>query len=243
VRLSSILCGRPKFLLDVVGRPIISYAIGALAAAGVREFVVVVPAGWSHAFASRVAGLFRGVEFTVIENRHVDRGNGYSFALTGEHVEDAALLSMCDHIYTPEIPRALLSSYRPGGAVAYVAGDSRADYVDVAEATRIRAGREGLVEEIGKGIADFNYIDTGVFIVTRKLYSVADELASSSRVVEFSQVIAAAVKRGYPVKLVDVTSMPWTEVDTPEDLRELLLGRRAAVLSRVLPDIQIGAPR
>jgi len=103
-RLQERLKGKPKFLLEIYGRPIIAYPISMLSKVGIKNFIVTIPEGWLKAFNEKIQSTYPNLNFTLIENREINRGNGYSFYLTHDYVEDEVfILSMCDHIYTANL--------------------------------------------------------------------------------------------------------------------------------------------
>jgi choline kinase len=236
-RLGSLLDGRPKFLLDVYGRPIVSYPIMALRSIGVRRFVVVVPDGWREVFEKTIATHFPELEFEVVSNELVERDNGYSFLLTSSHIsDDYFLLSMCDHIYGGEIPAKLLSELGRSRCDVLIAGDPNPPYIDVREATKIRA-EGGTVIRVGKRLRKYNYVDAGVFIASRRLYEAARRLERRTWIIKFSDILNEDVRLGYRLRVVDISPSPWTEVDTPQDLNEVVNGRRREVINRLLGDM------
>jgi CDP-L-myo-inositol myo-inositolphosphotransferase len=104
--------------------------------------------------------------------------------------------------------------------------DHRLDQIwDLAESTKVRLGREAIVA-IGKGITQFDAVDTGVFLCEPAIFSA---LETARREGDYS--VSAGVRNLIPsgeIRGVDIGDRFWLDVDTPEDLahaKRLLLDR------------------
>ncbi len=234
-RLKPCLKDMPKFLLKILGKPLISYPLTTLINMGVEKIVVVVPKGWGKVLNQIVESF--DAEFKVVENQHVERENGYSFLLSEKYVEeDLFFLSMCDHIYPTKLIRKLLKSIKKmSEAIMLVAGDKKPKYIDIHEATKIKCIKDKVIK-IGKRILDYNYIDSGVFLVKKTFYEVARELAKIKRVIKLSDIINYAIEKDKIIRVANITGTAWTEIDTPKDLKELLYGKRRKVLKKVMKE-------
>src|SRR5437763_16295685 len=74
-RLGDAAGGRPKSLVDVAGRPLVSYQVARLARAGVGRVIVACAAGQGGLFESELRGL--GAEIAGAEEpERVGRGGG-----------------------------------------------------------------------------------------------------------------------------------------------------------------------
>ena len=222
------LHAQPKFSLRVNNIPLIHYPILSLRQAGVRRFIFVVAAGYEKLIREVVTPALENVEFEVISNSHPELGNGHSLLLARSHVQGVFYVSMCDHVYPPNLPALLRCFYSPDIDIV-VGGDSKAKYVDLEEATKIQADESGFVIKVGKDLASYTYIDTGVFIMSQRVFSAADKV-KGWKSLKLSDLINLAVRLGLKVKVVDVTGIPWTDVDTPKDVEELTRGSKMPVL-------------
>jgi choline kinase len=83
----------------------------------------------------------------------------------------------------------------------------------------------GRVVDLGKGLADWNAIDTGAFWCTPRVF---DVMTPKARDGEVGDVFAALARAG-ELEAVDVTGARWIDIDTAADLRraEALLAREA----------------
>jgi len=81
-RLGDAAGGRPKSLVDVAGRPLVSYQVARLARAGVERVIISCAAGQGAVFESELRGL--GAEIAVAEEpERLGRGGGIKFAARG----------------------------------------------------------------------------------------------------------------------------------------------------------------
>jgi len=90
-----------------------------------------------------------------------------------------------------------------------VPGDPR---VEEATLAHVRGGR---VVDLGKGLRDWNALDTGLFWCTSRLFEV---MTPDLRDGEAGAVFAALARAGQ-LDAVDVTGGRWIDIDTEDDLR------------------------
>lgn len=95
----------------------------------------------------------------------------------------------------------------------------RKDLIDPQEASKVLVDENDRIIRIGKKIDEYNYFDTGVFVVTKKVYQLRD-VFSWSKEISLYHVLQKAVDLGMIVKVFDFEDAPWTEIDSPEDLNE-----------------------
>ena len=194
----------PKPLLKVAGREILYRNLKILSELGVDEFVVVVSKKGEliEEFLKR-----HGFKYKIVKNNHPERGNGYSFYLAKDYVDDKFVLIMGDHVYEREfIERAI----KGVGLI----GDRIARFVDIDEATKVIC-RNGRVDRIGKNLNRFDYIDTGFFVLTPDIFKYAEELVKSKQEVSLSEIMEKA-----KVPVTDVSGYFWMDIDTPEELKK-----------------------
>ncbi|MHA1709793.1 MAG: phosphocholine cytidylyltransferase family protein [Candidatus Baldrarchaeia archaeon] len=237
-RLSIISNQRPKFLVKVLGWPLIFFPILMLISIGIFNINIVVPKGWK----SEAEQTLRKIKanFQIIENDEPQRDNGYSFLLSKQIVSsDKFLLTMCDHILPPSLVSTFINNSPLDSNVhVLVAGDKSPRYIDVCEATRILTAKDDNVIKIGKNLPTFDYIDIGLFIIDRKTFKVAEDLASKKYVIRLSDVINELLDRNFIVKVIDITGNPWTEIDTVNDYFSAHTGKRREVIDIFLKEVE-----
>jgi choline kinase len=210
-RLYPLTDDTPKPLLEVAGRPLINHVLDSLYAAGVREATVVLGYHGAKIRAALHASRPPGMTIRFVDNPHFDAENARSLWEARSHVTGSFVLAMADHLVDPALVRSLITGGNGRCALAVdraVPGDPRAD-----EATRADV-RGGLVVDLGKSIADWSALDTGVFWCTPAVF---DAFTPQMINGECGAVFASLARTGR-LDAVDVTGMRWMDVDTPADL-------------------------
>lgn len=216
----------PSKPLCVVGdRPLIEHAIANLAAAGMLRVIMVLGYG-ADAIEAHLRA--RSWPLAVETVRVVDhrKPNGVSVlaaeqALAGED----ALLAMCDHIAEPALYRRLAEAGASGGARLGIDRDIGSDLVDLEDVTCVRTEGERIVA-IGKGLADYDCFDTGIFAIGPALLAALGQLTDPS-LTEGMRRLAADGR----ASISDCTGLRWIDVDDEAALAKaealLPIGRAA----------------
>jgi len=194
----------PKPLLKVAGREILYRNLKILSELGVEEFVVVVgkKGKMIEDFLKK-----NGFKYRIVRNDRPERGNGYSFYLAKDHVDGKFVLIMGDHVYEREF---IEKAIKGKGLI----GDRIGRFVDVEEATKVVC-KDGRVARIGKDLKEFDYLDTGFFVLTPDIFEYAEELVNSKEEVSLSEIMGRA-----KVPVTEVSGYFWMDIDTPEELRK-----------------------
>lgn len=236
-----------KPLLRIQGLALLERSIATAMRAGVREFVVVT--GYASEQVEEHALTIsrqRRVSIRVVENRDWERGNATSLLAARDLVQDPFLLLMGDHILDEQILQRLIEhgvterGVRDDALVLAVdRSDPMATDIDLDDVTRV-ALRGDRIECIGKGLDDYDAFDTGAFLCSPAVFDTVESAlkAGDGSLSAAVQRLAAAGRAG----TVDVTGLPWADVDTPLDaarasghLQALLTGKsRDGWVSRVL---------
>lgn len=235
-RLRNIAKG-PKFKLKIENIPLIYYPILTLASIGVNKFTIVVAEKYYSIAHEVLKKLKKQYKVSILTNPYPEKGNGYTFLLAENSIsEDKFFISMCDHIYSKGIPQKILEVMVKENADIVVGADPNPKYVTIDEATKILINSYGRVLRIGKELRKYNYIDVGVFAMKKTVFSKVRQLKSRSYV-SFSDIIMEALNNNCKVVIANVKHSVWTDVDTPEDLVELLKGGRHSVLNKVYREV------
>lgn len=214
-RLQSILRGKPKPLLELCGRPLITHILLGLRETGVSEAILVV--GYRARLLVKYLRRLKLNRLTIrwIFNDEYLRGNGVSLAKVLPFLDgDSFLLAMSDHLFEPNLVYTLLDQ----GETLSLAVDKKPRYLrDVGEATKVLVSEEGAIVDIGKEIPMWNGVDTGFFILDREIVKIAERLSRINRYVSLSEILKYVISEGRSVKAVDVSGCFWIDIDTPED--------------------------
>jgi NDP-sugar pyrophosphorylase family protein len=118
-RLGDAAGGRPKSLVDVAGRPLVSYQVARLARAGVGRVIVACAAGQGGLFESELRGL--GAEIAVAEEpERLGRGGGIKFAAHERREQGDVYALNGDELVDVDF-RPLLTRHGQAGGAATVA--------------------------------------------------------------------------------------------------------------------------
>jgi len=217
-RLGVLTLGVPKALLDVGGRPLIGYPLAAQAAAGIDEIAVVVGYLGDRIWEVLGDGSQFGVRLSYIPNDDYWGGNAVSVHKARQWVQgEPVVLCMADHVIAEGLVKRLVEN---GPAEETLCVDhSPGEYLNIDEATKGALDGDGCIKNIGKDLARWDALDTGVFLLTGRFFHFLDRLVRRHGLgVEMSDAIRFIVGQGQRFRTCDVSGCFWMDVDTKEDL-------------------------
>jgi choline kinase len=219
-RMGDLTRNLPKVLLLIHrGEPMMLSPIRALAASGIRNIAIVVGYLANEVRCNIGDGSRYGVNLHYLENLDYLGGNAISaWKAKSWSAGEPVVLCMGDHIIQTDIIQRLLNTdivtdtlcveYRP--ALGH----------DAEEATKVALFEDGSIRDIGKELAKWDAVDTGVFLLTEKFFNTVEELAQVHGMsIEMSDVIRFMIARGHRFKTCDVSGCSWMDIDIEEDLR------------------------
>ncbi len=218
----------PKPLRAVAQVPLLVRVLSVLEAAGIQEAVVVT--GYQGELVRRaLLGEPRlGLRLSFVENDEYEKKNGVSLLSAREFVDRECLLTMADHLYSPELVRRLLAAELPQGSSALGVDYDIERCFDLDDATKVRVER-GKIAAISKELERYDAIDTGVFRVGPALIEELSALHAQRGDCSLSDGVRALAEKGRFLA-VDVGEVRWIDVDTPAALA------RAEAMLRVFGD-------
>jgi len=230
----------PKPLTPILDRPLVSYTIDLLAGAG----ITIVNAVVGYESAALISGLKplvpRGLQLRLIDNPNWQNQNGLSVLAVADHMERPFLLTMADHLFDETIVD-LLIEHAELGALNLAIDRKIESICDIGDAMKVQM-RGDRVAAIGKDLAQYDAIDTGVFICPLALFDYLERAKKNGdcSLADGVRLMAADGK----VRGIDIGESWWQDVDTPEMLRqaeEHFAGRSKHVGSS--PDLPAGLRR
>ena len=211
-RLQGISESKP--LTPVGGVPLIEHVIRRASAGGATRFLVVT--GHEAAQVERfLAELQFRLAVPIGWERVADwsKPNGHSVIAGAIALKGNYLLSMCDHVYDPAIVTRLLAA-KPRGVTLAVDRNFSAPLLDIDDATKVKVASDSRIASIGKQIADFNAIDTGVFLATPALARAIQAAVNDGAEGNLSEGVQRLADAG-KAWTVDVGDARWIDVDCP----------------------------
>ena len=174
--------GDSKPLIPILGIPLIERVIRAAMEAGADEFYVVIGYQGERVrdFLERLADRL-AIRITPLVNEDWDKENGLSVLKARDVLHEPFLLLMADHLFDPDLVRPLTTLTLGDGEIALgVDGNTRNPLIDMEDVTRVRVEDDGPMEskkihDIGKGLADFNGFDTGIFLCSPAIFKALEQ--------------------------------------------------------------------
>jgi choline kinase len=215
--------GLPKALLPVHGdTTILDIALRNLAAAGLRDVVIVV--GYAADVVRGRAGALErahGVRLTLVGNdRAEDWNNAYSLWLAREHFTRGALLVNGDTVHPITVEKALLATAAPDVVIAVDDVKQLAD-----EEMKVTLAEDGTLARITKNmdpaLAQGEYIGA-TLIRSKAAKPLADALEAtwqSDPSLYYEDGFQEFVNRGGAIGIASIGAVDWVEVDNHDDLR------------------------
>ena len=204
-----------KPLVPVLGRPLVSYTLETLINAGIDKITALIGFEGSRFRAALEKLVPAGIELRFVENREWQKQNGISVLATREHVSAPFLLTMSDHVFDRAIVDLLIE--RADTTELNVAVDRKLNsFFDLEDAMKVQI-RDDRVFGIGKTLADYDAIDTGLFICPKEIFDYL-ERAKKNEDCSLADGVRLMATDG-KVRAIDIGSAWWQDVDTPAMLK------------------------
>jgi choline kinase len=218
-RLAPITDRTNKALLPVGGRPLITRMLGALAESGIREAVIVI--GHCGDQVRAIAGNRLGrMAIRYVENPEYTKGSGLSLYAARAHLAEPAVVMDADVLFPREFLRRLLAVPAPSALLL------DRGFADTGEEVKLYTRGDRVIalgkkvvpeawEAVGEGVGFFK---CGAAAGPEFVRAMEHVIATGDGLNEYEDALNILVQRAH-VGWVDVTGLPWTEIDFAEDLR------------------------
>lgn len=206
--------GLPKPLKPIASVPLIVRVLRTLQAEGIREAVVVVGYRGEQIEQALQREPSLALQLHFVQNSEYERKNGVSLLRAKAFVRRDCLLTMADHLYSPELVRRLRTFSLPAGASVLAVDRDIDRCFDLDDATKV-CTRGGRIVHIGKEIESFDAIDTGVFRIGPPLIDELERVFAEQGDCSLSDGVQALAARG-KMRVCDIGDARWIDVDTPE---------------------------
>jgi len=219
-RLAPLTDSTHKALLPVGGRSLLDRMLEGLAACGVEESVLVV--GHCQDQVRRAAGASRGpMRISYVENPAYQTGSILSLWCARETMlSDSTLIMDADVLFPERFLTRLIAAPAPSALLLDRGFQDTGEEVKLyAVGDRVIALGKKFVPEawdvIGEGVGFFK---CGAAHAPEYIRLLEESIQETGGANEYEDALHRLLAR-VPVGWVDVTGLPWTEVDFAEDLR------------------------
>ena len=228
-RLAPLTDKTHKALLPVGGRPVLARMLTALAESGVRETVIVV--GHCADQVRALGGRLGRMTIRYVDNPQYTKGSVLSLYAARTFLAEPTLVMDADVLFPREFLRRLLAVPAPSALLI------DRGFKDTGEEVKLytRGGRvialgKKIVPEswdaVGEGVGFFK---CGAAAGPEFVQAMEQVIATGDGLNEYEDALNMVLQRTH-VAAVDVTGLPWTEIDFAEDLRRA----ESEILPRVL---------
>ena len=204
-RLGDAAGGRPKSLVDVVGRPLVAYQVARLAHAGVGRVIFACAAGQGPLFEQELAGL--GVEIVAAEEpERLGRGGGIKFAARERQESGDVFALNGDELVDVDFAALLERHRQAGGAATVTVARPKSPFgvVDL--------GEGDVVDGFSEGGRIPYWVNCGIYVFSEetlaRLPEVGDHETTTFQELVRERRLAAYRHDGL-----------WLTVNTPKELR------------------------
>lgn len=206
-----------KSLEPVGGRPILRWVLELAVDAGIEEVVLVV-GFMAEKLVHEVSRWPVGKRVRFAHNPRYMLSNGVSLWVGARECRGDFALLMSDHLFQEKNLVGLLDRGLKGMGAVLAVDRKIGSIFDLEDATRVEVDGDRVVA-IGKGLAKFNAIDTGMFLVSgeseRELAAMIEQTGDATITGLMQRYIEEGRMGAY-----DVGAGIWQDVDTPEMLAE-----------------------
>lgn len=224
----------PKPLKPVAGVPLLVRVLRSLQSEGIQEAVIVTGYKGDQIKRTLAAEPSLGLHLIFVDNHDYQLKNGVSVLKAAAYIDRDCILSMSDHLYSPELVRRLRAFNLPEGACVLGVDRDIERCFDLDDATKVKTSGPNIVD-IDKELETYDCIDTGVFRIGPAFLGELQRVFNATGDCSLSDGVRAMAQRG-SFLVCDVGDARWIDVDTPEALE------RAEAMLRVFGDSLGDAP-
>jgi len=204
-----------KPLVPVKGVSLLLRTLGSLELACNR--VVIVLGFGADTIRLYVERWYTGsMELVFVVNKKYKLANGLSVLAARNYLNDDFILTMADHIMDDGLMELAHRYTLVSGGAALLVDYKTEATLDMGDATKVLEIK-GKIVSIGKGLTEYNCIDTGLFICSTALLEALDEVYQVQGDVSLSEGIQKLSEKGL-MYTVDILDGFWQDVDTEEML-------------------------
>ncbi|HPB97121.1 MAG TPA: histidinol-phosphate transaminase [Polyangiaceae bacterium] len=218
----------PKPLMPVAGVPLLVRVLRNLQMEGIREAVIITGYRGEQIEQRLLAEPSLVLRLRFVRNHDYQLKNGVSLLKAARYVDRECILSMADHLYSPELVRRIRQFSLPEGHCVLGVDYDVDRCFDIDDATKVRVSG-GRIVDIDKSLEQIDCIDTGVFRIGPDFIRELERVREATGDCSLSDGVRAMAQRG-KFLVCDIGDARWIDVDTPQALQ------RAEAMIRVFGD-------
>ena len=211
----------PKPLIPLFGIPLIERIIRLVHETGIDDFYVITgyEAEKTQTFLENLAQHIN-IKITTIHNDQWENTeNGVSVLKAQDYLKEPFLLLMSDHLFDPAIVRELKAQpLRNDEIILAVDRNITSPFVDLEDVTRVKI-EGGKIQNIGKGLTDFNGFDSGIFKCTPAIFDALENSIKENDDTALSGGVRILTREGR-ANTFEIDNHFWIDVDDPPALRQ-----------------------
>ena len=204
----------PKPLKLIAGVPLLVRILRTLQSEGIREAIIIIGHRGEDIRQALSSEPSLALDLTFVTNLEYDKSNGVSLLAASRYVDRDCLLTMADHLYSPEVVRRLRQFDLPAGCAALAVDHEPQRCFDIDDATKVGLDR-GRIVRIGKELQSYDALDTGVFRIGPPLMGHLERLYQAQGDCSLSDGVQALARQGRMLAC-GIADARWIDVDTPE---------------------------
>jgi 1L-myo-inositol 1-phosphate cytidylyltransferase len=220
-----------KPLVPIFGRPLISYVIDALLKVGGQNLHAVVGANGDALVEALRPLVPPPMRLNAIPNPEWQKQNGISVLCAAAKVSEPFFLTMGDHLFDPSVLERVAENADP--SELNLAIDRKVEAIfDLDDAMKVQIDGDRVVG-IGKNLASYDAIDTGIFLCPNALFDYLTQ-AKKNGDCSLADGVRLMAEEG-KVRAIDIGDAWWQDVDTIEMYAQAEAHFRDAAASQARP--------
>ena len=240
-RLRPLTFTRPKHLLPVGGKPILEHVLLAIKNAGIKEVYMIVnyKAEMIKGYFSDGSKLNLKIEYLVQQEL---KGTADAIKVAEPYVNENFLVIYGDLLFTPEVLRKIISSYKqnqPSALMAVVPVENPEHYgvVKLEENWVV-----DLVEKPSREEAPSNLVNAGIYVFSSEIFEKIEKTKISKRgELEITDSLKLLIAEGRKLLAEKISRKEWIDIGYPWSLLEANKWILERSTSSIIGNVESGA--
>src|SRR3989344_313383 len=189
-RMQTVIRGRHKSLMPLLGLKIIERVILGAKEAGISEFVIVTGYKGEKLQGFLGNGTKYGISISFVQNDNWEKANGISVLVAQKYFRENFVLLMGDHVFSPKT---------------------------LIRIQRLKLKQHECVLAIDKNLESYNGYDTGMFVCSPYIFKVLEKSTKLDKN-SLSHSMRVLISEG-KLRTLDIKGSLWADCDTWEDIK------------------------